>query len=193
MQPSSHNQQIRLLAERTAYVSAEEFFSELVSSLAEIFGVSTVFIATCNESPVSTIETLAVVHNGRVLDNFEYDVQCTPCKIVYENGSAFFPTGVQACFPEDDDLKTLDVDSYAGIELYDGAGETVGHIGIMDVRELSEDVWEFPALGTVRKRCGLELASFKACNAKINMLNSYRSIIESSLDGIFLWTPAGTS
>ncbi|MEM7453478.1 MAG: PAS domain-containing sensor histidine kinase [Planctomycetota bacterium] len=183
---SSYNEQIRSLASRTANACAEEYFRELVISLADIFEVSTVFVAACADDPVSEIETLALIHKGRIQDNFTYAIEGTPCKVVYEQGIAFFPTRIQGLFPYDEDLKTLGVDSYGGLELFGSNGQTVGHIGIMDVRRISSDVWELPALHTIRERCGLKVEALSRCESVPDTQADYTAILESAADGMFL-------
>ena len=55
-----------------------------------------------DESPRARI--LAFWAGGDFAPNFEYELEGTPCGVIYEQGMQIYPRGVQQKFPNDLDL-----------------------------------------------------------------------------------------
>lgn len=101
----------------------EAFFHSLVQSTSLILQVDYAFIGEWvgNE----TIRTIAICHQGEIIDNIEYHLANTPCENL-RYGFCSYPTGLQQSFPFDESLIELNVDSYMGIPLTDSNGHVLG-------------------------------------------------------------------
>ena len=186
IQNSIVEQELQNLAIKTAYVFGLEFFKELATSLADILKVSTVLIAKCEDSPVTRVETIVLYHRRQWLQNINYSIQGTPCNVVFETGSAYFPDCVQQQFPEDVDLRKLQVDSYGGLELVDANKNVVGHICVMNCGKLRPEVWSLPAIRLIRARCGAEIERIRLYEERDAIRKNYESILDCAVDGMFL-------
>jgi PAS domain S-box-containing protein len=113
----------------TAAVTGDDFFPALVKHLAAALDVS---YAVISELKGEQLETLAFWCKDRLSSNFSYKPQLTPCQIVLEQGICFCPTQVQGQFPDDQDLATLQIDSYLGVVLLDSNQEPIGTLCILD-------------------------------------------------------------
>lgn len=143
------NQQIskRHLAEKTletlvigtADVTGEKFFSNLTQHLAQALNIKYAIITQRDSYDPDLVHTLAFWNNGNNGENFSYALENTPCECVYRDQYTHITHGVQQVFPQDDDLKVMEVNSYAGIALLDDNNQPIGHLCIMDDKPIEEE------------------------------------------------------
>jgi signal transduction histidine kinase len=132
-------QMLRLIVEGTASTMGADFFQSLVRSLAQVLGVNYAFISECLEDQPTRVHSFAFWQGDRFGDEFEFDVRGTPCERVLNRQSyQFFPDQVQALFPEDADLREMQIRSYAGIALRDSAGKLLGHLAVYDHQSMAD-------------------------------------------------------
>ncbi len=128
---------LRAIVEGTASATSSDFLELLVRKLAAALGVRYAFITECTDpkptKQAQNLRTLAFWMGQGFGDNFEYAVTGTPCEIVTgEHSCCFYPTDVQALFPNDQDLVDLQAESYIGIPLLDSSGNLMGHLAALD-------------------------------------------------------------
>ena len=86
------------------------FFKELVGNLAFSTKVKHVLISRAAEGKASDfIDTVAFWSNGELVENVRYKLTGTPCEDVLKGKVCFYSQGIQALFPDDEDLIELDV------------------------------------------------------------------------------------
>ena len=170
-QQSEAEERLNRLAIRTAYKVGEDFFSEVVTSLAEILGVSSVIISEGVNQPTTRVRSLALYSGSQLCNNIEYDIEGTPCEIVLNEGIFFHARGVQKAFPRDQDLAWLEAESYGGVSLTDSQGNVIGILCYLNDQEIPNSKWQMPSLKLIQARCGAEVERFR--KEKIRALDQH--------------------
>jgi formate hydrogenlyase transcriptional activator len=153
-------QLIRTITEGTAPVVGDEFFRALVEHLATALQASYAFVAEC--LPNHRARSLAFWQDGKLGENFEYDLADTPCLNVVAGRACFYPDRLQQLFPKDTGLVAWRAESYHGVPVLDSARRIVGHLVILDDRPMSEDPLRLVVLETFAARAGAELERVRA-------------------------------
>lgn len=91
-------------------------FNSICLALEHAIAAEFVFIAKVNES-CTQAQTISVVNQGKVVDNFSYDLAGTPCEKVRSSGVCTYTNNVQCAFPGDELLKQMDISGYVGVPL----------------------------------------------------------------------------
>jgi PAS domain S-box-containing protein len=153
---------LRTLAETATTLTGKDFLRFIVKTLANCLTVKYAFITECVDSSKQALRTLAFWNGTAFGDNFEYGLAHTPCQEVIEGEVCFYPNSVQQHFPDDDDLKTLNVESYVGYPLFSKSGEVLGHLVAMDTQGISEESGAIPIIKLFASRAGAEIERHKA-------------------------------
>src|SRR5262245_42708516 len=106
--------------------TGDEYFRGLVRGLAQILGVRYAFVGEVDPRAPVRARTVAVWADGRLAQNFEYDLEHTPCAGVLTASTCFYQSGVCAQFPRDRLLVEMGVESYVGTPLRRLDGRTCG-------------------------------------------------------------------
>lgn len=134
---------------RTAGVTGRDYYPVLAEQLTSSLDVKYAIIGEIcqwEDGHPTRVRSLCFWSGQGVVENFEYDLVCTPCGRLLEQACessgdlsfCWFPEEVQRQFPEDIDLVKLQAESYLGVALLDPqSGQPVGHICILDDRPLS--------------------------------------------------------
>src|SRR5262245_9995751 len=88
---------------------------------------------------------------------FEYNLADTPCMKVTTGQTCLYSNSVQAYFPHNDFLATMNAESYLGIPLWSSSHRVIGHMVIVDDKPMSDDPLWISVLQTFAVRAGLEL------------------------------------
>ncbi|MDA0737541.1 MAG: PAS domain S-box protein [Nitrospirae bacterium] len=164
----------------TATVAAEQFFPQLVRHLASALNVT--FAAVTELSGPNKVSTLAVWHGNAPGEHLEYDLLNTPCAQVLKGKSAIYSRNVQAQFPKDKDLQTLQAESYVGVALTNEQEEPLGHLFIIDTK---------PYLKTDRAMSILKIFAARASTELIRQKTELKNAQRESLLTLMLNTGPG--
>jgi hypothetical protein len=82
------------------------------------------------------LTTLAFINDKKHLENFTYPLKGTPCDVVVTQRFCYHPYNVSISFPEDKDLKELQIESYLGSILLASDNEPLGVVALMDVKKI---------------------------------------------------------
>ncbi|WP_447977479.1 sigma 54-interacting transcriptional regulator [Candidatus Nitrospira bockiana] len=148
---------LRAIAEGTASTVGEAFFGSLVRNLAAAIGVRYAFVSEFVPGSDQRVQTLAFWTGDRFEENFEYDLDGTPCEAVLRGEVCHYPRDVRALFPRDPDLVKLAAESYLAVPLVGPGGRILGHLAALDVKPMPlapEDLSIFTIFGS---RAGAEL------------------------------------
>ncbi|WP_341733190.1 PAS domain S-box protein [Microcoleus sp. EPA2] len=130
-------QALRLIVEGTAAKTGQEFFKTCVQYLAQVLEVRYALIAEFIDSEKSIATTLAFWAGDDFGENFTYNLHGTPCKIIDSIAEVCrYPNAVQSLFPKDDNLVTLQAESYAGLPITDSAGNFLGVLAVFDTKPM---------------------------------------------------------
>lgn len=118
------------IMEGTARATGEAFFQSLVTNLSKATGIPNAFVAVFAENKTQ-VKTLAFWSEGKLIDNLEWELDGTPCKIVLEGELCHYPADVSKLFPKEEG-----VESYLGIRLTNDQGDVMGHLALFDSKPM---------------------------------------------------------
>ncbi len=111
------------------------FFHSLTENLATVLNVKCVLIG---ERRGDTIKTVSVFRDNKIIDNFGYSVEGTPCNNVIDRTVCLYPHSVQTEFPDDEMLVSMGMDSYLGAPIFNSEQETIGILACLDDKPQAE-------------------------------------------------------
>lgn len=97
----------------------EDFFQSLTRNMVEALDADGGMIGRLDPETRQRLDTRALYISGQFVDNISYHLPGTPCEGVSLGYTCIFEKGIQNQFPEDQWLKDMNLDAYAGIPLLD--------------------------------------------------------------------------
>jgi formate hydrogenlyase transcriptional activator len=145
------------VAERTAALTGDDFFQELVRALADTLRVRCAFVSEFLED-TRRVRTLALFESGALVDNAEWDVRHTPCEVVLQGEIAYYPDNVREMFPQNLAVfEARHVVSYLAIPMIDRHGRVLGHLAATHDRPMTDARFERSVLRLFGMRAAAEL------------------------------------
>jgi signal transduction histidine kinase len=150
---------LRSIVEGTVSVTGVDFFRSLVRSLAQALGVRYAFISECLDAPPTRVRSFAFWQGNEFGEEFEYNLPGTPCElIISSNRYQCFPTQIQTLFPEEkDEFEAMEAQSYAGIPLLTSNGDLLGHLAVLDDKQMEPSERTQAILEIFAARAGAEM------------------------------------
>ncbi|MBD2578042.1 PAS domain S-box protein [Oscillatoria sp. FACHB-1406] len=146
---------LRQLIEGTAAFTGEEFFPALVRHIAEVLGVR---YASVSQATPQGFQVLAFFADGEFLPPSFLPYESVPCCTeALETGSCYHPEGIRSLYPDNPLFTDLGVDSYLGIGLRNGAGDSIGNLCIFHDAPIATPDWAQALLAIFAARAGAEL------------------------------------
>ncbi|MDA2938555.1 PAS domain-containing protein [Acidobacteria bacterium AH-259-A15] len=145
------------LVQGASWTVGQDFFPSLVRQLAAAFQVRFAFVSECHRTVEKSVRLLAFWEGTDWGENFEYNIERTPCEHVFTNNLAYYPAAVQKLFPEDRWLQEKDIESYLAVPVYDPNGNPRGHLGVMHDSPMAYDPHRESILRIFAARAGAEL------------------------------------
>jgi len=133
-----------------------EYYRACVASLARVYNTSYAFIGLFTDDSRKSISTQAVWANGEFVDNFEYQLEGTPCADILDMKKELIAKDAARLYPEDTMLVSMGVESYFGAPMISDSGNKLGLISVLDTRPMEITSWVEPILGIFAHR----IASF---------------------------------
>lgn len=110
----------------------EAFFRSLVEHLANGLGADAAILGELVGPGADCVRTLAFIEDGRMMPNFEYRLEGSPCAgVVQRRGTAVYPERVTELFADDAGLQRLGVQGYVGTSLFGTQGTPLGVLSVM--------------------------------------------------------------
>jgi PAS domain S-box-containing protein len=178
--PGPNEEALRSAALAVSRAVGEDVFRELVRAMATILRADLAFIALPKEAQAARMKMLAFCADGRIVEDFEYDVAGTPCATVIGQQFRVYPSRLQELFPQDTDFRRMAVQSYAGCPLMDARGRPVGLMSVVLRRDMEDPGLVESVLKIFAARAEAELA-VRASEEQ------YRAIFNASEDALVLW------
>ena len=154
--------QLQTLIEGTAATTGQDFFSALVSHIAQALQVDYVLVT---EQMGRELQTLGFWANGALQPTYLYGIAHTPCEQVLQAGQFYCPDAVQDSFPKDADLVELQAESYLGVVLTGSKGQVIGHLCILDQQGIQVPQRAEQILRVFAARAASELERQRTTNA----------------------------
>ncbi|MBI5185588.1 MAG: response regulator, partial [Nitrospinae bacterium] len=127
---------LKNIAAGVAGFTGKDFFSSLVQYLSKTLDMEYVHIAEITSRKEVKARTIAACHNGKIIENFEYHLDGTPCERVWNSGLCFYPGAIAKLFPKDAMLKEMGAECYLGTPLLKSDGSALGLMAIIGRKRL---------------------------------------------------------
>jgi signal transduction histidine kinase len=122
------------IAASTAQTIGTEFLLALVRSMREAMDVQLVLITAGIGSPPRRARSVASWRRGsESSETIEYDLEGTPCKLVYEGETVVVSRRLYEQFP-----KEVGFEGYVGVPLRGPGGQALGHLAVISIRPLAD-------------------------------------------------------
>jgi signal transduction histidine kinase len=173
---------LRTLATTTSTQDSEKFFKYCVKTLAQLYGCQFAFIGLITDSKKS-VKTQAVWAGGAYADNFEYELEGTPCAEIINLEKELIPTNASQLYADDELLVSMNIDSYFGAPIITKEHGVIGLVSVMDVKPMDLNEWTAPVLGVFASRLAIELQRKRAVDDLQQLNNTLEErIIERTRD-----------
>ncbi|NOY77150.1 MAG: PAS domain S-box protein [Calditrichaeota bacterium] len=103
-----------------------DYIRALAEQFWKHFHIDVVVIGKLVDSEKQKIQTLVVLQDGKIVENFEFELEGTPCKELAKGVVCEYPQDIQSNFPQDERLKKWGVQSVKGIPILDSSQKPVG-------------------------------------------------------------------
>ncbi|TCI05147.1 EAL domain-containing protein [Corallincola luteus] len=147
---------LRQIAEGVASGTGNDFYDKMVVQLTKLFDAKYAFIGLLDEQ-YSQVSTLALSVDGKISNNFSYELVGTPCANVVGNDICCYPKNVQHLFPDDHLLIEMGIESYIGAPMFDEEDKPLGLVVILDTKPLRHTDTVQNILEIFAARTGAEL------------------------------------
>jgi PAS domain S-box-containing protein len=190
--PQGDDQLHEVLARTTAAALAVSgakpgrVFADLARGLARVLNTEAALIGEFVDTSQVRMRTLALVLEGRLLRNVEYDVTQTPCRHIVGRASRFVSQGVNPEFSPGTLFSAQGFDAYAGYSILNGASEQLGIIVALDRKPIANQELTEALLKIFAVRAAAEMERVRAEAALERSETSYRAIFEAAEDCIFV-------
>jgi PAS domain S-box-containing protein len=179
------SQLLRTIVEGTASEIGDEFFASLVTHLTSTLHVQYAVISEVLEFPFRKVRTLAVSAGDTLIDNFEYDLDHTPCATALTQAFACFNRDLQATFPGFRRLVDLGAESYCAVPVRTKDGAVCGLLVVMDTKPLQHGDDLQSLLEVFAPRVGAEFERRRVEQERARALAEIRNVIETVPDIMF--------
>ncbi|WP_440875345.1 ATP-binding protein [Thalassotalea sp. PLHSN55] len=115
----------------------EAFFKVIAQKLDKVIHSDYTFIARIDEQKL-VANTVVLVADGKLADNFSYDLAETPCQKVTENSTCIYPRSVAKLFPHDYLLADMQIEAYLGAPLINSSQEVIGIVVALYKGEITD-------------------------------------------------------
>ncbi len=122
------------ILEGTAWAIGQDFFDRIVKELTLWLDCEVALIGKIVDD--SSIETVSIIKDGKLLPEYTYPLEGTPCMNVIENGYAYHPVRLKHIFPDISNIHNMDVNGFIGIRLLDKEGKAIGILAAMSKKRL---------------------------------------------------------
>lgn len=149
---------LRTVSEATSGYVGQDYFRELTRFVTLTLGVKYALISECANEEKTRLRTISFVDKGMQMENIEYDLEGTPCKIVMEGKDYFCAAELEKSFPKEKGMQ-----SYIAVPIYSpSTGDVVGHLAALDDKPMSENQNQLAILKIFAARAGSEIERIKA-------------------------------
>lgn len=183
---------LRSIVVSTSAKTGTEFIRSLVENFALTLKVSYALVGEVIDG-TQRVKTLAVWANGSFAENFEYDLEGTPCNNVVAQTMRYYPRDIKKLFPEDYIIADMEVESYLGVPIFDSRDNPLGVMGALDDKPFEDEENAKSLLSIFSARVGAEMERNRAEEALKESENKYRRIIETTMEGIWVIDDKGTT
>lgn len=155
---------MRTMARTGSSLDINEFYKICVKNLALVYNSKYAFIGLLQESK-QDVRTMAVWADKDYAENFEYNLEGTPCKEILNREKELIPKDASMLYRDDQMLVSMQIDSYFGAPLITSDGKTIGLVSVMDVNPMDLTTLTSPILSLFATRIAIETERQLAINS----------------------------
>jgi PAS domain S-box-containing protein len=174
---------LRHIYEGTAATTGDDFFRARVRSTAAAMHTRYAFVSEFAGSR-SRVRTIVFWAGKDFDDNFEYDLDGTVCEGVLAGEMGYYPKGVAALFPREEELTTMGIEGYLAVPMVDAGGEVLGHLAVFDTRPMNYSGRELEVFRIFGQRAAAELSRNNALCKLAASEARLASILDTALDAV---------
>ena len=178
---------LRTAATALSTDGSDAIFRDLTVAIARILDVDVAFIAVFTDDERKRMRTLAAMLDGKLLRNFEYDLEGTPCAEVVGRSFRLVERGVRHEFRPNTIFGAKGMDAYAAHPLNDSSGRPLGLVATMSREPMHDDGLAEALLRIFAARASAEIERVRAEQALRSSEEQYRAIFNASTDALVLW------
>lgn len=162
MEHDNYNQlqkQLQLIKEvvtADTYNLGDLFFETIVEKLNTVLNGTYTFVGKLISNDTA-VETIALYGNGKILDNFVYELKDTPCYNVVGRSVCSYERNVTSFFPKDQLLIDMGIEAYVGVPLFNSMMMPTGLIVTLFDRPIEDAATYESVLMLFASRAGAEL------------------------------------
>jgi diguanylate cyclase (GGDEF)-like protein/PAS domain S-box-containing protein len=176
------NEQVLQTLAESAGTTNGDIFKTIVRHLALSHDMRYALIAKINDDATQAT-TLAFWKDGKLVENFSYQLAGTPCETVLDDaGMAFYSDNIQHLFPNDQMLVEMQAESYIGVALRNSNNKVIGLISVINDRPIKKTSQTHTLMQSLAVRTSFELERRE--NDEKLQLFSY--LFRDSREGMFL-------
>ncbi|WP_035612223.1 sigma 54-interacting transcriptional regulator [Haloferula sp. BvORR071] len=175
---------LRLVIEGTVSETGTEFFRSLVKNLAAVMGTAGAWV-TEYLPQTHRLRAHAFWINGGYLEDYEHHIEGTPCEAVLrERKLVLFPDRMIELYPNEPDVRTLNVRSYMGVPLFDPDGSIIGHLAVLDTKPFPGEPRLVSLFEIFAARAAAECRRLRMEQQARAREEEISSLLDSAMDGI---------
>ncbi len=158
---------------------------QIAESVSSWLGTECVMVGEIRPDHES-VRVLAMVLNGKRVEDFSYTLKGTPCEDVRGKGFCYYPDDAISLFPHAKDIVELGIRSYAGTPLRDSAGNVFGILCALSRSPLRSVPSMQEIMEIIAVKAAAEIERMQMTRALQESEQKFRSLVEYSLEGILI-------
>jgi diguanylate cyclase (GGDEF)-like protein/PAS domain S-box-containing protein len=162
--------------------AGSEFFEQLAHNMAEAVGAQGGFVARLLPGEPRMARMMAIVVDGVLKDNFDYEIDGTPCMDLVQHGRFAVLADVAKQFPCSASLGSFGAEAYVGARLDNFAGQPVGLLFVLFRESMKQSDLTLSTLQIFAARAAAELERENA-DARIR---DQASLLDKAQDAIIV-------
>jgi PAS domain S-box-containing protein len=166
--------------------SSKEVIDSFMENLVISLDADYAFIGRLIPGYHDRIKTISVCTPEGIIDNFEYELQGTPCFNVIQKEICCFSHGVADLFPEDNMLKEMGIEAYIGTPLFNSMNQVVGIMVVLKKSEFTSETIARYIFQVFASRASSELMRYETEQRILESENQYQELIEKSKNPIYI-------
>jgi diguanylate cyclase (GGDEF)-like protein/PAS domain S-box-containing protein len=150
-------ERLRAIVEGTSSTTGADFLRSLVRHVAGALDTRFAFVSEVVEGDSARMRLRALWAGDGFGEVFEYDSTGTPCEGAFSRSLCYYPENAWRLFPDDPWLEEEQIESYIAVPLHDSEDRLLGHLGVMDVKPVDDDVPAISILKIFAARAAAEI------------------------------------
>ncbi|MDY6805990.1 MAG: PAS domain S-box protein [Cyanobacteriota bacterium] len=177
---------LKNVLEGTASLTGKDFFNGLACHLGQALNAGHVFVSESVGNNQEKLETLAFWAGDKLEENFQYDLEGTPCEpVIKEAQLKYYPNNVQEHFPKAKGLAAMNAVCYLGVPLLNERLRAIGVLCINSDRPLKNEENAIAIMTVFAARAAAEIQRQKAEKALQQANDELETRVRQATEGLW--------